>query len=140
LATTISLCAIGVGGNATIGTLILESDTGETFLVRLEESRMIEERCDEQSLPEWQFDPLGSTREVLQKRRCFRLPSWFEVHEGRIMERFAEVQWIHPFGKCCRGAIHHSGEAPPAPGCDLLAGGLRIPGIVLNNSVGRNRA
>ena len=101
--------------------LILEPDTGETFLVRLEGFRMIEERYDEQSLPEWQFDLLDQTREVLENRRCLRLPSWFEVHERRIMERFAEVQWNHPFGKYCKGAIHRSGLLP-VPGCDLPAG------------------
>jgi len=26
------------------------------------------------------------------------------------MERFAGVQWNHPFGKCCKGAIPRSGD------------------------------
>jgi len=64
---------------------------------------------------------LIKTREVLENRRCLRLPSWFEVHERRIMERFANVQWNHPFGKCCKGAIHRLGRLPPVPGCDLPA-------------------
>ncbi len=70
--------------------------TGETFLLRVEESRMIKEGYDEQSLPEWQLDLLDQTREVLKNRRCLRLPSCFEVHEWQIMERFANVQWNHP--------------------------------------------
>jgi len=36
--------------------------------------------------------PADQTRELLEKRRCLRLPGWFEVHEGRIMEWFADVQ------------------------------------------------
>ena len=71
---------------------------------------MIEESCDEQSLPEWQFALRDQTRELLEKRRCLRLPGWFEVHEGRIMEWFGRAVWIYPFGKCCRGAIHRSGD------------------------------
>jgi hypothetical protein len=119
--------------------LILEPDTGGTFLVRLEEFRMIEERYDEQSLPEWQFELLDQTREVLENRRCLRLSTGFEVHERRIMERFAGVHWNHPFGKCCKGAIHRSGDFRR---CTMrFAGcGLRNPHIVSKSSVGRNRA
>ena len=71
-------------------------DAGETFLVRLGESRVI--------------DLLDQTREVLENRRCLRLPSWFEVHERRIIQRFADVPWNHPFGKCCERIIHGSGD------------------------------
>jgi|HubBroStandDraft_1064217.scaffolds.fasta_scaffold78680_3 hypothetical protein len=75
-----------------------------------------------------------------EKRSCLRLRSWFEVHEGRIMERFADVQSIHPVGKMLQERDSPFGRLPPAPGGDLLAGELRIPGVVPNNNVGRNRA
>jgi len=98
LPTTISLCAVmdALEEQNDQCTSSPDPGTGETFLLRVEESRMIKEGYDEQSLPEWQLDLLDQTREVLKNRRCLRLTSCFEVHEWQIMERFADVQWNHP--------------------------------------------
>jgi hypothetical protein len=79
-------------------TPFLDPGKGEIFLLRLEGSRMIEEGYDEQSFPEWQLDLLDQTREVLENRRCLRLPSCFEVDEWRIMERSPTCSGTTPFG------------------------------------------
>jgi hypothetical protein len=103
LATTISLCAVvdTMEKQNDQCTSFLDPGKGEIFLLRLEESRMIEEGYDEQSLPEWQLDLLDQTREVLENRgclRCLRLPSCFEVDEWRIMEGSPTCSGTTPFG------------------------------------------
>jgi len=61
----------------------LNTETGEVQVIRHEETRLLEEGYDEESLPKWQVDMLAQTREFLESRHVRLLPDHFSIHEWR---------------------------------------------------------
>jgi hypothetical protein len=70
----------------------LNTDTGEVQVIRHAETRLLEEGCDEESLPKWQLDLLHQTREFLASPNLLLLPDRFTIHEWQIMKDFADEQ------------------------------------------------
>jgi hypothetical protein len=71
---------------------------GELITIAEEEARLVEDQegltedergGEEASLPDWQAEMLPKAREVLYSDDFLPLPSRFDIHEWRIMERFS---------------------------------------------------
>src|SRR5450755_4696791 len=100
---------------------------------------MIEERCDEHSFPEWQFalriKPASFWRNDVVSgcqvgSRFTRGGSW----SGSLT---CSVDL--PLREMLQGRHSPFGRLSPVPGCDLLAGELRIPGIFPNKRWKKSR-
>lgn len=70
-------------------TAYLNRRTGEFVTVTDEDQRLVEAGEDPEDLLEWQRESLSKVREAVESDDCLALPSKFEIHEYRIMERFS---------------------------------------------------
>ena len=66
----------------------LNRRTGETIIVTDDEIRKVEDQVDLNALPEWERKILPKVREILESEDWLELPSKWEIHDYRIMERF----------------------------------------------------
>lgn len=66
----------------------LNIKTGEVVIISDEESSAVEEDKPIDSFPEWQHELINKAKEILQSNDYISLPSKFQVHEYRIMEKF----------------------------------------------------
>jgi hypothetical protein len=66
----------------------LNIKTGEVVIISDEESSAAEEDKPIDSFPEWQHELINKAKEILQSNDYISLPSKFQVHEYRIMEKF----------------------------------------------------
>lgn len=61
--------------------------TGETMLTE-EQVHLVEDDVDEERIPEWLREILPTIREVLESDDWLDMPTSWDIHEYRIMERF----------------------------------------------------
>lgn len=66
----------------------LNIKTGEVVIISDEESSAAEEDKPIDSFPEWQHELINKAKEILRSNDYISLPSKFQVHEYRIMEKF----------------------------------------------------
>jgi hypothetical protein len=67
----------------------LNRRTGELVTVTDEDQGLVEGEEDTEDLPDWQRERLPKVREALESDEFLPLPSKFDIHEYRIMERFS---------------------------------------------------
>jgi hypothetical protein len=67
----------------------LNRRTGELVTVTEEDQGLVEGEEDTEDLPDWQRERLPKVREALESDDFLPLPSKFDIHEYRIMERFS---------------------------------------------------
>jgi hypothetical protein len=70
-------------------TTYLDRRTGELVTVTDEDQRLVEMGEDPEDLPDWQRETLPKVREALRSDDFLPLPSKFDIHEYRIIERFS---------------------------------------------------
>jgi len=72
----------------------LNRRTGAIVIISDEEFRAVERGRSLEEYPEWQRENIERAREILEdgEEVYVRLPTRFEIHEWRIMDRFA--RWI----------------------------------------------
>ena len=70
------------------GTSYLNTTTGEVVYVTTEELRAAEEEAPLEDCPDWQHDAIRIAKEILETDDYLPLPTKFDIHEYRIMERF----------------------------------------------------
>lgn len=68
----------------------LNQRTGELVMLFDEDIRAVENEDDWSECPECQQQALAMTKEVLDSEDHLPLPSKFEIHEYKIMERFCD--------------------------------------------------
>lgn len=66
----------------------LNKRTGEIILITDEDRRLADDPDGEKNLPDWQRDLLPKIRHVIESEDWLALPSQWEIHDYRIMERF----------------------------------------------------
>lgn len=67
----------------------LNKKTGEVVLISEYEMRAAEEDCPIEEFPDWERDLVRTAKEIITKTGDYLyLPSKFDIHEYRIMERF----------------------------------------------------
>jgi hypothetical protein len=69
-------------------TSYLNRQTGEVISVSNEELRAAEEEEPLDHFPEWQHDAIRIANDILETDHYLPLPTKFDIHEYRIMERF----------------------------------------------------
>jgi hypothetical protein len=70
------------------GRSYLHTATGEVVYMADEEVRVAEEDASLADFPPWQQDALRIAKDMLETDDYLALPSRFDIHEYRIMERF----------------------------------------------------
>ena len=70
------------------GRSYLNTATGEVVYITDEKLRAAEEDAPLDDFPAWQHDAIRIVREMLKTDHYLALPSRFDIHEYRIMERF----------------------------------------------------
>ena len=70
------------------GTSYLNTTTGEVVYVTTEDLRTAEEDEPLEDFPAWQHEAIRIAREILETDDSLPLPTTFDMHEYRIMERF----------------------------------------------------
>ena len=72
----------------------LNRRTGAIVIISDEEFRAVEEGRPLEEYPDWQREDIEVAREILEDEEgvYVRLPTRFEIHEWRIMDRFA--RWV----------------------------------------------
>jgi hypothetical protein len=70
------------------GASYLNTMTGEVVYVTEEELRAAEEEEPLENFPAWQHDAIRIAGEILETDHYLPLPTKFDIHEYRIMERF----------------------------------------------------
>lgn len=100
-------------------TAYLNRRTGELITISEEEVRLVEdetrlvegERRGEEweHVPDWQAEMLPKVREVLDSDDFLPLPSRFDIHEWRIMERFSSQVEDYAAREALLDAIHGRG-------------------------------
>jgi hypothetical protein len=66
----------------------LNSMTGEVVYITAEGLRAAEEDLPLDDFPEWQHDMIRTAKDILATDHFIPLPTKFDIHEYRIMERF----------------------------------------------------
>ena len=66
----------------------LNTTTGEVVYIADEEVRAAEDETPLDHLPEWQHEVIRVAKDFLESGDYLPLPSKFDIHEYRIMERF----------------------------------------------------
>jgi hypothetical protein len=66
----------------------LNTKTGEVISVTHEELRAAENEEPLEAFPEWQRDAIRIANDILETDHYLPLPTKFDIHEYRIMERF----------------------------------------------------
>lgn len=70
----------------------LHEETGELMMVQEDQLRRAERladgELDEDDLPEWEQDVLPTVRETVHDPQWLELPSKWDIHEYKMMERF----------------------------------------------------
>ena len=66
----------------------LNTATGEVVSVTTEELRAAEEDAPLEDFPEWQHDVIRIAKDIVETDHYLPLPTKFDIHEYRIMERF----------------------------------------------------
>jgi hypothetical protein len=70
------------------GQSYLHTATGEVVYITDEKLRAAEEDAPLDDFPAWQHDAIRIVREMLKTDHYLAIPSRFDIHEYRIMERF----------------------------------------------------
>jgi len=70
------------------GTSYLNTTTGEVVYVTTEELRAAEEDEPLDNFPEWQHANIRTAQDIVETEHYLALPTKFDIHEYRIMERF----------------------------------------------------
>ncbi len=70
------------------GSSHLNTTTGEVVYTTDYELRAAEDETSRDHLPEWQIEALRTAKDILETDHYLPLPSKFDIHEYRIMERF----------------------------------------------------
>jgi hypothetical protein len=70
------------------GASYLNTTTGEVVYVTEEELQAAEEDEPLEAFPEWQHKAIRIAGDILETDHYLPLPSKFDIHEYRIMERF----------------------------------------------------
>jgi hypothetical protein len=70
------------------GSSSLNTTTGEVVYISDEELRAAEEETPLDHFPAWQHDAIRIAGEILETDHYLPLPTKFDIHEYRIMERF----------------------------------------------------
>lgn len=70
------------------GSSYLHTTTGEVVYITEEELRAAEEEAPLEDFPAWQHDAIRIAGEMLETDHYLPLPTKFDIHEYRIMERF----------------------------------------------------
>lgn len=66
----------------------LNRSTGELITIIDEHVRLVERGYDPDAVPEWMQETLPKVQEVLESEEFLALPSPWDIHEWKIMERF----------------------------------------------------
>ena len=70
------------------GASYLNRQTGEVVYVTREELRAAEEDEPLDNFPEWQHANIRTAQDIVETEQYLALPTKFDIHEYRIMERF----------------------------------------------------
>lgn len=70
----------------------LNRETAEVVTIADEEFRAAEENEPTDDMPDWMQEIVGVARQVLNSEAYLQLPSKFDIHEYRIIERFCLSQ------------------------------------------------
>jgi hypothetical protein len=70
------------------GSSHLNTTTGEVIYIADEEIRAAEDETPLDHFPEWQHEAIRVAKEFLESDGYLELPTKFDIHEYRIMERF----------------------------------------------------
>ena len=90
MAVTVKLTDIieGLAFQSDDGSSHLNTMTGEVVYITEEELRAAEEEAPLEDFPAWQHDAIRIASEMLETDNYLPLPTKFDIHEYRIMERF----------------------------------------------------
>ena len=80
----------GLDFQAEEGRSYLNTATGEVISMTDEELRAAEEDAPLEDFPPWQQDALRIAKDMLETDDSLAIPSRFDIHEYRIMERFCD--------------------------------------------------
>ena len=71
-------------------TAFIKRTTGEIASVSADDAALVEDEAEENDLPKWQKEALPKLREILLGNDWVRLPSKVDIHEWKIMRKFAD--------------------------------------------------